>query len=198
MRRVVVTNHVTLDGVMQSPAAPDEDVRGRFERGGWAAHDNDEVMGRKMGEGMARGGPLLLGRRTYEHFAAFWPHQQDNPYTEVLNNAQKYVASTTLQEPLPWMNSTLLEGDAADAVARLKKEPGKDFGILGSGQLIQSLRARNLIDQYTLLIHPVVLGSGRRLFPDGSAFSALRLVDTVTTTTGVVIATYRSAEPRTT
>ena len=198
MRRVVVTNHLTLDGVMQSPAAPDEDARGGFEHGGWAAAGNDEVMGRKMGEGMARGGALLLGRRTYEHFAGFWPNQKDNPYTEVLNNRQKYVASTTLQEPLPWMNSTLLEGDAADAVARLKEQPGNDLGILGSGELIQSLRARNLVDEYVLLIHPVVLGSGRRLFPDGSAFSALRLVDSVTTTTGVMIATYQSAEPKTT
>jgi dihydrofolate reductase len=147
---------------------------------------------------MARGGALLLGRRTYEHFAAVWPNRKDNPYTEVLNNRQKYVASTTLQEPLPWMNSTLLEGDAADAVARLKEQPGDDLGILGSGELIQSLRARNLVDEYVLLIHPVVLGSGRRLFPDGSAFSALRLVDSVTTTTGVMIATYQSAEPKTT
>ena len=196
MGRVRVTNHVTLDGVMQSPAAPDEDVRGGFERGGWGAHDNDEVMARKMGEGMAREGSLLLGRRTYEHFAAVWPHRKDNPYTEVLNNTQKYVASTTLQEPLPWMNSTLLEGDAADAVARLKELPGEDLRILGSGELVESLRARNLIDEYILLIHPVVLGSGRRLFPDGGAFSALRLVDSVTTTTGVVIATYESAEPK--
>ena len=198
MGRVVVTNHLTLDGVMQSPAAPDEDARDSFEHGGWAAADNDEVMARKMGEGMARDGALLLGRRTYEHFAAVWPHRKDNPYTEVLNNTQKYVASTTLREPLPWMNSSLLEGDAADAVARLKEQPGKDFGILGSGELIESLRARNLIDEYVLLIHPVVVGSGRRLFPDGGAFSALRLVDTVTTTTGVVIATYRSVEPKTT
>jgi dihydrofolate reductase len=198
MPRVVVTNHLTLDGVMQAPAAADEDVRGGFEHGGWAAGDNDEVMGRKMGEGMARGGSLLLGRHTYEQFAGFWPNQKDNPYTEVLNKAQKYVASTTLQEPLPWMNSTLLDGDAADAVARLKEQPGKDLGILGSGELIQSLRARNLVDEYVLLIHPVVLGSGRRLFPDGSAFSALRLVDSVTTTTGVLIATYQSAEPKTT
>lgn len=197
MRRVIVTNHVTLDGVMQSPAAPDEDVSGGFERGGWAAHDNDEVMGRKMGEGMARGGSLLLGRRTYEHFAAVWPHRKDNPYTEVLNNTPKYVASTTLQEPLPWMNSTLLEGDAADAVARLKEQPGKDLGILGSGDLIQSLSARDLIDEYILLIHPVVVGSGRRLFADGCAFSALELVDSVTTTKGVVIATYQSAETKT-
>jgi len=112
-----------------------------------------------------------------------WPHRQDNPFTEVLNNVQKYVASRTLSEPLPWMNSTLLQGDAADAVADLKAQPGPDLAVLGSGELIQSLRRRNLIDEYVLLIHPLILGSGRRLFPDGSPPADLRLVDSVTTTT---------------
>lgn len=194
MSKIVVTNHLTLDGVMQAPAGPDEDRRGGFEHGGWAAPNNDEVMGRVMGEGMSQGGSLLLGRWTYEAFHAFWPHQKDNPYTEVLNNTQKYVASTTLAEPLPWMNSTLLEGDAGEAVARLKEQSDKDIVVLGSGELIQSLMRHNLIDEYLLLIHPVVLGSGRRLFPDGSPFADLRLVDSVTTTTGVVIARYQSAE----
>src|ERR1700719_299433 len=145
-----------------------------------------------MGEGMSRTGALLLGRRTYEDFAAVWPDQKGNPFTEVLDNLQKYVASTTLTGPLPWMNSTLLEGDAADAVADLKEQPGPDLAILGSGKLIQSLRRRNLIDEYVLLIHPLVLGSGRRLFPDGGSPAHLRLVDSVTTTTGVVIATYQA------
>ena len=194
MSKIVVTNHLTLDGVMQAPAGPDEDRRGGFEHGGWAAPNNDEVMGRVMGEGMSQGGSLLLGRWTYEAFHAFWPHQKDNPYTEVLNNTQKYVASTTLAEPLPWMNSTLLEGDVGEAVARLKEQSDKDIVVLGSGELIQSLMRDNLIDEYLLLIHPVVLGSGRRLFPDGSPFADLRLVDSVTTTTGVVIARYQSAE----
>lgn len=194
MSKIVVTNHLTLDGVMQAPAGPDEDRRGGFEHGGWAAPNNDEVMGRVMGEGMSQGGSLLLGRWTYEAFHAFWPHQKDNPYTEVLNNTQKYVASTTLAEPLPWMNSTLLEGDVGEAVARLKEQSDKDIVVLGSGELIQSLMRHNLIDEYLLLIHPVVLGSGRRLFPDGSPFADLRLVDSVTTTTGVVIARYQSAE----
>lgn len=194
MSKIVVTNHLTLDGVMQAPAGPDEDRRGGFEHGGWAAPNSDEVMGRVMGEGMSQGGSLLLGRWTYEAFHAFWPHQKDNPYTEVLNNTQKYVASTTLAEPLPWMNSTLLEGDAGEAVARLKEQSDKDIVVLGSGELIQSLMRHNLIDEYLLLIHPVVLGSGRRLFPDGSPFADLRLVDSVTTTTGVVIARYQSAE----
>jgi dihydrofolate reductase len=195
MSRVVVINHVTLDGVMQAPGRSDEDRRGGFEHGGWATPNNDAVMGRVMGEGMAQGGPLLLGRRTYEDFYGYWPNRKDNPFTEVLDNVRKYVASTTLREPLPWSNSTLLEGDATRAVARLKEQLGKDIGVLGSGELVQSLMRHNLVDEYVLLIHPLVLGSGRRLFPDGGPFAALRLVDTVTTATGVVIATYRPAEP---
>jgi len=191
--RIVVTNHLTLDGVMQSPAAPEEDPRGGFEHGGWAAPNNDEVMGRVLGEGMAQGGALLLGRRTYEQFYGFWPKQQDNPFTEVLNDAQKYVASSTLEEPVPWENSTLLKGDAADAVAELKQQPGKDIVVLGSGELLQSLMPHKLIDEYLLMIHPVLVGSGRRLFPDGGPYAPLRLVDSVTTTTGVVIARYQTA-----
>jgi len=194
MSRVVVVCSLTLDGVMQAPGRPDEDRRGGFEYGGWALPYNDAVMAERMAHGMARGGPLLLGRRTYEDFYRVWPNRTDNPFTEVLNNTQKYVASTTLAEPLPWRNSTLLPGDAADAVATLKQQPGKDLVILGSGALIQSLIRHNRIDEYTLLIHPLALGSGRRLFPDG-AFAALRLADTVTTTTGVIIATYRPVQP---
>ena len=143
---------------------------------------------------MANTGALLLGRRTYEDFYAVWPQRKDNPFTAVLNNMQKYVASTTLEEPLSWMNSTLLQGDAAEAVAKLKKEPGNDLVILGSGELVQSLMRRNVVDEYVLLIHPLVLGSGRRLFTDGGAFAALRLVNRKTTTNGVVIATYQPAD----
>jgi dihydrofolate reductase len=194
MSKVVVVNNVTLDGVMQAPARPDEDTRDGFTHGGWAIPYNDEVMARVMGgmmsESMAQGGLLLLGRRTYEDFFAVWPNRTDNPFTPVLNNAQKYVASTTLQEPLPWQNSTLLKGDVAEAVARLKEQSGNNIGILGSGELIQSLMRHNLIDEFTLLIHPLVLGSGRRLFPDGGSYATLSLVNSVTTTTGVVIATY--------
>lgn len=192
MRQVSVTNNVSLDGVMQAPGRVDEDTRGGFERGGWALPYNDEVMGRVIGEGMSQTGALLLGRRTYEDFAGYWPRQTDNPFTDVLDNIQKYVASTTLTEPLPWKNSTLLRGDAADTVARLKEQPGSDIAVLGSGELIQSLRSRNLIDEYVLLIHPLILGAGRRLFPDGPE-TGLRLTNSVTTTTGVVIATYQAA-----
>jgi dihydrofolate reductase len=190
MRKVVVFTSVTLDGVMQAPGRPDEDTRGGFAHGGWAQPFTDPVMMSVAAEGMATSGSILLGRRTYEDFFSFWPHQTDNPFTEVLDNTQKYVASATLSEPLRWRNSTLLPGDAAEAVARLKEQPGKDLTVLGSGELVQSLRRRNLVDRYVLLVHPLILGTGRRLFPEGAAPATLRLVDSRTTTTGVVIATY--------
>ncbi|HKQ01766.1 MAG TPA: dihydrofolate reductase family protein [Actinomycetes bacterium] len=193
MRKLSVFNSLTLDGVIQAPGRPDEDTRGGFEHGGWAVPYNDEIMGKVMAEGMADPGPLLLGRRTYEDFHSFWPNQTGNPFTEVLDNTLKYVASTTLAEPLEWRNSELLAGDAAEAVATLKRQPGKDMTVLGSGALVQSLRRRDLIDEYLLLIHPLVLGSGRRLFGDGGPAATLRLVDATPTTTGVIIATYRPA-----
>jgi dihydrofolate reductase len=179
--------------VMQAPGRADEDRRGGFEHGGWAVPYGDAVLGEVMSAGMAQTGALLLGRRTYEDFAGFWPKQTDNPFTDVLNATTKYVASTTLKEPLPWGNSTLLQGDAEDAVAALREHPGKDIVVLGSGQLVQSLMRRNLIDEFVLTIHPLVLGSGRRLFPDGGPTATLELVGARTTTTGVVIATYRPA-----
>jgi dihydrofolate reductase len=195
MRKLVVFNSLTLDGVMQAPGRPDEDRRGGFKYGGWATKYADPVMAGVAGEGMAKGGGILFGRRTYEDFYAVWPNRTDNPFTEVLNKTQKYVASRTLAEPLAWVNSTLLKGEAVEAVVRLKRQSGGDLVILGSGELIGSLMPRNLIDEYILLIHPLILGSGRRLFADGGAFASLRLVDTKTTTTGVVIATYHPAEP---
>jgi dihydrofolate reductase len=194
MRRVVVMNHLTLDGVMQAPARPDEDKRDGFQHGGWAMPNNDDVMGAAMDERMAESGGLLLGRRTYEDLLSYWNTQTDSPFTDALNNAPKYVASRTLREPLPWSNSTLLGGDAADAVAELKEQPGKDLQIMGSGALIQSLMPAGLIDEYLLMIHPLVLGAGRRLFADGSPPTTLRLNDSRTTTTGVVIATYQPLE----
>ena len=188
MSKVVVLTNLTLDGVMQGPAGPDEDRRGGFEQGGWAA---PYAAMEATGNTFASAGALVFGRRTYEHFSAVWPRRTNSPYTEFLNTIPKYVASTTLKEPLPWSNSTLLQGDAAQAVSRLKEQPGKDLLIMGSGELIQSLMRANLIDGYVLLIHPLVLGSGRRLFPDGGAAATLRLVATSTTDKGVVIATYQ-------
>ena len=143
-----------------------------------------------MGEGMTGEGALLFGRRTFEDFGSFWPNQTDNPYTDVLNSTQKYVASRTLTEPLFWQNSTLLTGDAADAVEDLRAQDGPDLTILGSGELVRSLQQRDLIDQYVLLIHPLVLGSGRRLFANGAPSARFALTRSVPTTTGVIIAFY--------
>jgi dihydrofolate reductase len=188
MGKIVVFNHLTLDGVMQAPAGPDEDRRGGFAHGGWAAPRMDPAMAGAVGEGSWE---FLFGRRTYEQFAGFWPYQSaENPFAAALNNGQKYVASRTLREPLPWANSTLLKGDAGEAMAGLK-EQGKDLLVFGSGELVQSLLGRGLVDTFVLMIHPLVLGTGRRLFPDRGAPAAFRLVDARTTTTGVVIATYQ-------
>jgi dihydrofolate reductase len=191
MSRIVVFESLTLDGVMQAPGRPDEDPRGGFHHGGWAVSYSDAGRSRMVGGSMASGGALLLGRRTYQDFYSVWPNRIDNRFTDVLNNTQKYVASNTLTEPLPWRNSTLLEGDVAEAVARLRAQPGKDIVVLGSGELVQTLRRHNLVDEYLLLIHPILLGSGRRLFRDGGEAVALRLADTEVTATGVVIASYR-------
>ncbi|SRR5258706_2045056 len=195
MSRVVVFNNLTLDGVIQAPGRPDEDRRGGFEHGGWAA-PYGAMQTSEAGESIPSFGALLLGRRTYEVFYDFWPKQTDgNPFTERLNNMQKYVASTTLREPLPWINSTLLSGNLPEAVTALKAQQGGDLVMMGSGELIQSLMKHNLIDRFVLLIHPLVLGSGRRLFTDDGAFAALRLVSAKPTPNGVVVATYEPAEP---
>jgi len=195
MGEVVVNVSLTLDGVMQAPGRPDEDTRGGFVHGGWAAPYFDPIMASAAAEGIAKAPALLFGRRTYQDFYSVWPNRPDNPFSEVLHNAQKFVASRTLKEPLPWANSTLLKGDAAAAVAALKQELDRDLVVLGSGDLLQSLMRDDLVDELALSIHPLVLGSGRRLFNDGLPFAALRLVRSRTTTTGVVIATYRKADP---
>jgi dihydrofolate reductase len=192
MSKVVAIEHVTLDGVMQAPARPDEDTRNGFEYGGWARTGNDPAMMNVLGARMGASWSLLAGRTTYEDFADVWPKRPPNPFTDALNKVQKFVVSTTLTEPLPWQNSTLLKGDGADAVARLKKEHDKTLVIFGSGVLVHSLMRRKLIDEFVLQIHPIVLGKGRRLFYDGSTFTNLSLVDSVTMATGVVIATYVS------
>ena len=197
MARLVVQNNLTLDGVMQAPGGADEDTRDGFAYGGWARPYFDPVMAEAAGESMARGGAMLFGRRTYEQFASFWPNQPaDDPFAKVLNETPKYVASTTLQEPLPWANSILLKGDVADAVAKLKKDLDKDLVILGSGELIRSLIPHHLIDEYTLQIHPLVLGTGRRLFTDDGAYSAMQLLKSKVTTTGVLLATYLPTEAK--
>ena len=195
MSNIVVFMSVTLDGVIQAPGRPDEDMRGGFQHGGWATPYSDPEQGRAVGESMSTTGALLFGRRTYEDFYKVWPNRTDgNPFTDVLNNMQKFVVSTTLKEPLPWMNSTLLQGDVPQTVADLKSRMEKDIVVLGSGVLVQTLQKHKLIDLYMLLVHPLVLGSGQRLFPEGSPFARLKLIDSKTTGTGVLIATYQPAE----
>jgi dihydrofolate reductase len=174
MTKITVTNHLTLDGVMENP----ED---------WATPYQDDVMGAKLGEGMQRHGALLLGRRTYEAFYSYWPKQKGNPISDLLNRRQKYVVSRTLEEPLPWENSTLVR---ADDVAAVKDRAGVDLAVLGSGDLLQTLMAQGLVDEYLLMIHPLVLGSGQRLFVDGGPPLNFKLAESITTTTGVVLATY--------
>jgi dihydrofolate reductase len=199
MGRIVAFEHITLDGVMQAPGRPDEDRRGDFPHGGWAAANNDHVMNSVIGAGMSgmsgtagasKTTGILLGRRTYEDFYAFWPKQQANPFTEALNHTPKYVTSRTLRTPLAWQNSTLLSGDAADSVATLKQESDLDLIIFGSGELVHALMRRHLIDEFLLMIHPLVFGTGRRLFAGDGTFLSLKLVDTKPTKKGVIIATY--------
>jgi len=198
MGRIVVMNHVTLDGVMQGPGRPEEDTSGGFTQGGWArrAQTPDDAVGKAMGERMTAGGGLagwLFGRRTYEGLLTYWNKRPDSPFGPMLNNAPKYVASTTVSEPLPWPNSTLLHGDTSAAVSALKARSDGVLAIMGSGQLIGSLLAADLIDEYLLMIHPLVLGTGRRLFPAAAQVS-LRLTGSDSTAGGVLIATYERAQ----
>lgn len=191
MRKVIVSEFLSLDGVMQAPGGPDEDRSGGFAYGGWQRPYFDDLFAGVVFEAMAETGGFLFGRRTYEIMAAYWPSQPDeDPFAAVLNGLPKYVASTTLSEPLEWRNSTLLQGDVAKAVAELKEQAGKNLVVLGSGELVQTLMENDLVDEYGLMINPIVLGSGQRLFQDGSAKLPLRLVDSKTSSTGVLIATY--------
>nr|WP_212021804.1 dihydrofolate reductase family protein [Catenulispora pinistramenti] len=195
MGKIVVTESLTLDGVMQAPGRADEDSRGGFTYGGWGTDYPDEIMGAEMAKRMAGQGVMLLGRFTYEDLFAFWPKQTDgNPFTARLNKVRKYVVSETLTEPLPWENSTLLsgrDGEVSEAVAALRDATEGDVSVIGSGQLVRTLAAAGLVDRYVLLIHPLVLGTGLRLF-EGAELTKLRLTDTVTTGTGVIIATYEA------
>jgi dihydrofolate reductase len=191
MSKIMAFENVTLDGVMQAPAYKDEDRRGGFEHGGWAMPYADEAAGRAAASGMAETGAVLLGRVTYEDFASVWPNQPDNPFGAFLNATRKYVASSTLKEPLEWDNSKLLEPDVEAEVRKLHDEPGKNVLILGSGALLRSLLKANLVDEITLQIHPLVLGTGIRLFDGDGTLARFELADSTTTSTGVVVATYR-------
>jgi dihydrofolate reductase len=189
MRKLVVNTFASLDGVMQAPGGPEEDPTGGFELGGWSVPFWDDHMGKVMSEFMGKPFDMILGRKTYEIFAAHWPHS-DEPGAAELNRAKKYVASRTL-ESLDWENSTLLGGDVGDAVARLKKEEGPELQVHSSSDLIQTLLRHDLVDEFRVWIFPVVLGSGKRLFGEGAPPRTLNLVDSQVSSTGVVMATYQ-------
>jgi dihydrofolate reductase len=195
MGQVIVNMSVTLDGVIQAPGRADEDPRDGFQHGGWMLPYADQVMAEQAGKGMAQPVAMLFGRRTYEDFYSVWPAREGdgNPFSGFMNKHQKYVVSRTLDEPLPWVNSTLLKGEAAETVARLRKESDLDLVVLGSGELVRSLTRHGLVDRYALSIHPLVLGKGRRLFAADDTFAKLRLVESTTTTTGVIMAVYEPA-----
>ena len=182
MRKVVAWELVSLDGVMESPEE-------------WAFSYSNDEMAEANASGMADSDAMLLGRVTYQEFASYWPHQNsaEQPFTDYLNNTPKFVVSTTLEEPLEWNNSTLIKGDVAEEVAKLKRQPGKEIVILGSGTLVRSLLREDLLDELRLMVHPVVLGRGKRLFEEGGEQKALKLVDSKTFSTGVVYLTYQPA-----
>jgi dihydrofolate reductase len=191
MRKLSVTTFLTLDGVMQAPGGPEEDLSGGFKHGGWSVNYWDDRMGQVMGEFMGKPFDLLLGRKTYEIFAAFWPNAKEDP-ADILNNAKKYVASRTLKS-VEWQNSGLISGDVGEQVAALKQESGPEIQVHGSGNLIQTLLKHDLIDEIQLMVFPILLGTGKRLFADGTVPAGLKLLESQTASSGVVIARYERA-----
>ena len=188
MRKLIVNTFVTLDGVMQAPGGPEEDPTGGFQYGGWSVNYWDGMMGQTMAESMAKPFDILLGRKTYEIFAAHWPYSNE-PGAEQLNQARKYVASRTLNR-VDWNNSTLIKGDVVQEIRKLKEQDGPEIQVHGSSNLIQTLLKSNLIDQLHMWIFPVVIGKGKRLFDQGTIPSSLKLTDSKTSSTGVILATY--------
>ena len=193
MRKLTIVEFLSLDGVMQAPGSPDEDTEGGFRHGGWQRPYFDDVLGSTAAESMAATAGYLFGRKTYEKMAAYWPTApEDDPYARHLNATPKYVASRTL-EKVEWQNSTLIEGDVPEEVAKLKEQPGENIAVLGSGELVQTLIEHDLVDEYFLAVFPVVLGSGKRLFREADQARRLSLVDSRATGTGGVLLTYRPA-----
>ena len=196
MRKVIVEEFMSLDGVVQAPGGEDEGTTGGFEHGGWHMRYMDEPAQKRALEGIVEAGGFILGRRTYEIFAAYWPNapKEEQVIAEPLNTKPKYVASRTLSDPLEWQNSTVLQGDVAQAVAALKREDGADLHIIGSTELVQTLLEHRLVDELRLMIDPVMLGGGKRIFRVDGSSMPMRLVDSEVTPTGAILATYAPAE----
>jgi dihydrofolate reductase len=195
MRKVIANEFMSLDGVVQAPGGADEDTSGGFEHGGWHMRYFDELSQKWVLESIVEAGGFLLGRRTYEIFAAYWPKapEEEQVIAQPLNTKPKYVASTTLTEPLEWQNSTVLQGDIAEAVAALKQEDGADVHVIGSAELVRTLIEQGLVDEFRLMIDPVLLGGGKRIFRDDGSLRPLRLIHGEVTTTGAILATYARA-----
>jgi dihydrofolate reductase len=191
--RIVVSEFLTLDGVMQAPGDKEEDTEGGFQHGGWQLNNDyaDDIAGQAIMGSFHEAGGMLLGRRTYDIFAAYWPTSDEEPIAGIMNNMKKYVASTMLKAPLEWENSQLLEGDTVEAVRELKRQPGKDLLVIGSGDFAQTLVDNELVDEYRLMIYPIVVGGGKRLFREGNPLARLTLTDSKISTAGVVILTYQ-------
>jgi len=189
MRKLIVTTFVTLDGIMQAPGGPEEDYTGSFTSGGWSVKYWDDMLGQFMDEAMAKPNELLLGRKTYEIFAAYWPYAKDAPGADQLNSAKKYVVSRTLKK-VDWNNSTLIKGDVVQEIRKLKEQDGPDLLVHGSSNLIQTLLKHNLIDEMRIMIFPVVIGNGKRLFDQGTIPSGLKLIESKTSSTGVIMSVY--------
>ena len=189
MRKLVTVTFVTLDGIMQAPGGPEEDDQGGFKSGGWSVNYWDDMMGQAMGENFAKKPDLLLGRKTYEIFAAYWPFHEEEPGAENLNGAKKYVVTRTLDR-VDWKNSTLVKGDVVKEISRLKGMDGPELQVHGSGNLIQTLLKHNLVDEMRLWIFPVSIGNGKRFFGEGTNPSGFKLLESKTSTTGVIIAKY--------
>jgi dihydrofolate reductase len=192
MRKLIANEFTSLDGIAQAPGAVDEDTSGGFRHGGWHLQYFDDASQRWVLKSITEAGAYLLGRRTFEIFAAHWPNasEDEQVIAEPLNSKPKYVASTTLSDPLEWENSTVLQGTVPDAVAALKQEDGGDIHVIGSTQLVQTLFEHDLVDEFRLMIDPLVLGGGKRVFRDDGALRPLQLVDHEVTTTGAILATY--------
>jgi dihydrofolate reductase len=196
MRKVIVNEWMTLDGVVQAPGAGDEDTSGGFEHGGWHLRYFDDISRKWVVENLTAAGGFLFGRRTYESFAGHWPNasEEEQAIAEPLNTRPKYVASTTLTDPLEWQNSTVLQGDIAEAVVALKQDDGGDLYVLGSTELVRTLIDHDLVDEFRVMIDPLVVGGGKRIFRNDGKLAPLRLVETQVTTTGAILATYAAAE----
>jgi dihydrofolate reductase len=196
---VIVNEFMTLDGVVQAPGGDEEDTSGGFEHGGWHMPFMDEVAQKDVLEGINDAGGFLLGRRTYEIFAAYWPNapEEEQVIAEPLNSKPKYVASTTLTEPLEWQNSALLQGDLPEAVAALKQEAGGDLHVIGSSDLVQTLIENDLVDELRVMIDPLIVGGGKRIFRDDGALKPMRLLDSQVTSTGAFLARYAPAQSET-